>query len=84
MARDIFFIAHIFSLLIGLNLGRHLRYIEMLNAARVASLGFFKDVHCMHYQNQQRKKFKIKFQASLKFAQILPDYVCTFLDSIYM
>ena len=29
---------------------------------------------CMHYQNQQRKKFKIKFQVLLKFAQILPDY----------
>ena len=27
----------------------------------------------MHYQNQQRKKFKIKFQALLKFAQILLD-----------
>ena len=25
----------------------------------------------MHYQNQQRKKFKIKFQVLLKFAQIL-------------
>ena len=29
----------------------------------------------MHYQNQQRKKFKIKFQVLLKFAQILLD--CT-------
>ena len=28
----------------------------------------------MHYQNQQRKKFKIKFQVFLKFAQILLDY----------
>ena len=28
----------------------------------------------MYYQNQQRKKFKIKFQVLLKFAQILPDY----------
>ena len=29
----------------------------------------------MHYQNQQRKKFKIKFQVLLKFAQILLDYM---------
>ena len=29
----------------------------------------------MHYQNQQKKKFKIKFQVLLKFAQILPDYM---------
>ena len=29
---------------------------------------------CMHYQNQQRKKFKIKFKVLLKFTQILPDY----------
>ena len=29
----------------------------------------------MHYQNQQRKKFKIKFQVLLKFAQILLDYL---------
>ena len=28
----------------------------------------------MHYPNQQRKKFKIKFQVLLKFARILPDY----------
>ena len=27
----------------------------------------------MHYQNQQKKKFKIKFQVLLKFAQILLD-----------
>ena len=68
-----FSISHIFSLIIGLHLGRHLGYIEMLNDARVASLGFFKD-NIMHYQNQQRKKFKIKFQVLLKFAQTLQDY----------
>jgi len=28
----------------------------------------------MHYKNQQRKKFKIKFQVLPEFAQILPDY----------
>ena len=27
----------------------------------------------MHYQNQQRKKFKIKFQLLLILVQILPD-----------
>ena len=34
---------------------------------------------CIHYQNQQRKKFKIEFQVRLKFARILPDYMykCT-------
>ena len=32
----------IFSLIIGFHVGRHLGYIEMLNDARVASLGFFK------------------------------------------
>ena len=28
----------------------------------------------MHYQNQQRKKFKIKFQVLLKSAPIMLDY----------
>ena len=39
----------------------------------------------MHYQNQQRKKFKIKFQVLLKIAQILPDYsniLSTFLSVV--
>ena len=27
----------------------------------------------MHYQNRQRKKFKIKFHVLLKFTRILPD-----------
>ena len=63
----------IFSLIIGFHLGRHLGYIEMLNDARVASLGFFKDNICTTRINKE-KKFKIKFQVLLKFAQILPDY----------
>ena len=63
----------IFSLIIGLHLGRHLEYIEMLNDARVASLGFFKDNVCTNRINKE-KKFKIKFQVLLKFAQILRDY----------
>ena len=58
-----------FSLIIGLHLGRHLGYIEMLNDTRVASLGFFKDNVCTTGINKE-KKFKIKFQV-LKFAQIL-------------
>ena len=37
----------------------------------------------MHYQNQQRKKFKIKFQVLLKFAQILPDYIDDSFDAAY-
>ena len=45
----------------------------MLNDARVASLGFFKDNICTTRINKE-KKFKIKFQVLLKFAQILPDY----------
>ena len=61
-----------FSLVIGFHLGRHLGYIEMLNDARVASLGFFKDNVCTTRINKE-KNFKIKFQVLLKFAQILPD-----------
>ena len=66
-----------FSLIIGLHLGRHLGYIEMLNDARVASLGFFMDNVCTTRINKE-KKFKIKFQVLLKFAQILPDYSLNF------
>ena len=36
----------IYFLIIGLHLGRHLEYIEMLNDARVASHGFFMDNIC--------------------------------------
>ena len=68
-----FSISHKFSLIIGLHLGRHLGYIEMLNDAGVASLGFFKDNICITRINKE-KKFKIKFQVLLKFAQILLDY----------
>ena len=75
MCLRLFFPYHtIFSLIIGLHLGRHLGYIEMLNDARVASLGFFKDNVCTTRINKE-KKFKIKFQVLLKFAQILPDYL---------
>ena len=70
----VFYITHFFSLIIGLHLGRHLGYIEMLNDARVASLGFFKDNICTTRINKE-KKFKIKFQVLLKFAQILLDYI---------
>ena len=71
-----------FSLIIGLHLGRHLGYIEMLNDARVASLGFFKDNVCTTRINKE-KKFKIKFQVLLKYAQILPDYICSLQNSSY-
>ena len=47
----------------------------MLTDARVASLGFFKDNICTTRINKE-KKFKIKFQVLLKFAQILLDYYC--------
>ena len=70
-----FSISHIFfKFIIDLHLARHLEYIEMLNDARVASLGFFKDNICTTRINKE-KKFKIKFQVLLKFAQILPDYI---------
>ena len=55
-------------------MGRHLECIEMLNDARVASLGFFKDNICTSRIHKE-KKFKIKFQVLLRFAQILPDYL---------
>ena len=45
----------------------------MLNDARVASLGFFKDNVCTTRINKE-KKIKIKFQVLLKFTHILPDY----------
>ena len=45
----------------------------MLNDARVASLGLFKDNICTTRINKE-KKFKTKFQVLLKFAQILLDY----------
>ena len=62
-----------FSLIVGLHLGHHLGYIEMLNDARVALLGFFKD-NVYTTRINKEKQFKIKFQVLLKFAQILPDY----------
>ena len=46
----------------------------MLNDARVASLGFFKENICTTRIHKE-KKFKIKFQVLLKFAQILRDYI---------
>ena len=69
----------IFSLIIGFHLGRHLGYIETLNDARVASLGFAKDNVCTTRINKE-KNFKIKFQVLLKFTQILPEKVL-FLDN---
>ena len=69
-----FSISHnFFKFIIGLHLGHHLEYIEMLNDARVASLGFFKDNICTT-RIKKKKKVKIKFQVPLKFARILPDY----------
>ena len=46
---------HFFTYKIGLHLGRHLGYIEMLNDARVASLGFFKDNACTTRINKEKK-----------------------------
>ena len=63
----------IFSLIIGLQLGRHLGYIEMLNDPRVTSLRFFNDNICST-RIKNEKKFKIKFQVLLKFAQVLLEY----------
>ena len=71
---DIFPKHTLFALIIDLHLGRHLGYIEMLNDARVASLGFFKDNICTTRINKE-KMFKIKFQVLLKFAKILLDEI---------
>ena len=70
----------IFSFITGFHLERHLGYIEMLNNVRVASLGFFKDNVCTT-RNNKEKKFKIKFQVLLKFAEILPNY-CVSLSEL--
>ena len=79
-----FHITH-FSLIIGLHLGRHLGYIEMLNHARVASLGFFKGNICTSRINKE-KKFKIKLQVLLKFTNILLDYkvMLKFQEYVYL
>ena len=55
----------------------------MLNDARVASLGIVKDNVCTIRINKE-KKFKIKFQVLLKFAQILPDYIaeCSYRSKV--
>ena len=50
----------------------------MLNDARVASRGFFKDNMCTTRIHKE-KKFKIKFQVLLKFAQIPPDYYAQYV-----
>ena len=63
----------IFLPIIGFHLGRHLGYIEMLNDARVASLGIFRD-NVYTTRINKEKKFKIKFKVLLKFARIPPDY----------
>ena len=70
--RLFFSMSHNNFTIIGLRLGRHLGYIEMLNDARVVSLRFFEDDVCTTRINKE-KKFKIKFQVLLKLAQILPD-----------
>ena len=45
----------IVSLIIDLHLGRHLGYIEMLNDARLPSLGFFKDNVSTTRINKEKK-----------------------------
>ena len=42
-----FSISHIFSLIIGIQLGCHLEYIKMLNDARVASLDFLRTMYAL-------------------------------------
>ena len=51
----LFSVSDNFSLIIVLHLGRHLGYIEMLNDAKVASLGFFKDNVCTTRINKEKK-----------------------------
>ena len=43
-----------FTLIIGLHLGRYLGYIEMLNDAKVASLEFFKNIVCITRINKEK------------------------------
>ena len=61
----------IFSLIIGFHLGRHLGYIKMLNDARVASLGFFKD-NVYTTRNNKEKTLKLgskSYKNSPEFCQ---------------
>ena len=51
---DIFPYHTFFSLIVGLHLGRHLGYIEILNDTRMASLGFFKDNICTSRINKEK------------------------------
>ena len=44
-----------YSHITGVHLGRHLGYIKMLNDARVASLGFFKENVCTTRINKEKK-----------------------------
>ena len=57
--------------MIGLHFGRHHGYIKILNDARVASLGLFKD---NVNTNRINKEKVIKFQVFLKFVQMIADY----------
>ena len=41
----------------GLMIGLHLGYIEIINDARVASLGFFKDNVCTTRINKEKKVY---------------------------
>ena len=51
---------------LGRYLERHLEYFKMLNAARVASVGF-KYIAQTTRLNKEKKTFKIKFQVILVF-----------------
>ena len=52
---DIFPYHTIFYFIIGRHLGRHLEYIELLNDARLASQGFFKDNICTTRIHKEKK-----------------------------
>ena len=63
----------IFSLIIGYHLGRHLGYIEMLNDARVASLGFFKDNVCTTRINKEKSLKSSSSETDLAWSSSLED-----------
>ena len=56
-------ITHLFSLITGLHLGRHLGYIEMLNDARVASLDISRTLYALP-ESTKKKSLKSSSRSS--------------------
>ena len=73
----------IFSLIIGLHLGRHLGYIEMLNDARVASSGFFKDNVCTTRINKEKQFKKVPGPLKIRPNSAGPFLVILVFDTFF-